>query len=199
MAPARAYGLHLETLSITPAQAHAIAGRSASVRGRPNGGVSMQMLSGFVPTGFRSWLSSALALLILTGCATTRLAEEGEPSRSETLDVGYGTIQRDHRDGSVSTVYADEVRVMHPRTMIDLLARLPGVRVKEKNGYLNVLVRGSGPLYVVDGMIFRGSINSINPSTVESVSVLKNAGETAIYGSQVGHGGVILIKTKGGG
>jgi TonB-dependent SusC/RagA subfamily outer membrane receptor len=48
-------------------------------------------------------------------------------------------------------------------------------------------------------MIFRGSINSIDPNTVESISVLKNAGETAIYGSQVGHGGVILIKTKRGG
>lgn len=114
------------------------------------------------------------------------------------MEVGYGTINRDHLVGTVSTVYGDEGQVARARTMHEMLARLPGVQVKESRGVVYVRVRGASPLYVMDGMIFRGSLSSINPNTVASITVLKNAGETAIYGSRVGHGGVILIRTKGG-
>lgn len=160
----------------------------------------MEMLSGPRPTRSPLWLVSTLPLMVLTGCATTRLAEESQPPKAEAVDVGYGTINQDHLAGSVSTVLGDEDQVTRPRTMIEMLARLPGVQVREsRSGEASVLVRGAGPLYVVDGMIFHGSINGIDPNTIESISVLKNAGETAIYGSQVGHGGVILIRTKGAG
>ena len=157
------------------------------------------MLSESGPTRSRPWLLSTVTLLLLTGCATTQLAEEDRPPKAEALDIGYGEIDEGHMAGSVSTVYGEDTQITRSRTMLEMLARLPGVQVKESRiGGLSVLVRGAGPLYVVDGMIFHGSINSINPNTVESISVLKNAGETAIYGSQVGHGGVILIRTKGG-
>ena len=160
----------------------------------------VEMPSGSGPTRSRSWLLSTVTLLLLTSCATTRLAEEDQPPKAEALDIGYGKIDEGHLVGSVSTVYGEDSRITGPRTMIEMLARLPGVQVKESRiGGLSILVRGAGPLYVVDGMIFHGSINSIDPNTVESISVLKNAGETAIYGSRVGHGGVILIRTKKGG
>ena len=125
------------------------------------------------------------------------MAEEHQPPKAEALDVGYGTINQDHLVGSVATVYADEGQVSRTRTLAEMLARVPGVRVRDsRSGGISVLVRGGGALYVLDGMIFRGSLSSINPSTVESITVLKNAGETAIYGSRAAHGGVILIKTK---
>jgi TonB-dependent SusC/RagA subfamily outer membrane receptor len=56
---------------------------------------------------------------------------------------------------------------------------------------------GEEPLWVIDGMVVTtgGGIDGINPSTIESVTVLKDAGSTAIYGSR-GANGVILIKTK---
>jgi len=160
----------------------------------------MEPHSGSGTTPSRPWLFSTLTLLFLTGCATNRLAEEDQPSKAEALDIGYGTTNQDHLVGSVATVYSDEGQVSRTRTMVEMLARVPGVRVRDlHNGEIRVLVRGAGgPLYVLDGMIFHGSLSSINPSTVESITVLKNAGETAIYGSRAAHGGVILIRTKGG-
>jgi TonB-dependent SusC/RagA subfamily outer membrane receptor len=159
----------------------------------------MRMLSGSFPTHSRPWLLSTLTLLFLTGCATTRLAEGDQPSKVEALDLGYGTINQDHLVGSATTVYGEDSPVEHPRTVVEMLALVPGVRVKESStGEAYALVRGATPLYVLDGMIYHGSLSSINPSTVESITVLKNAGETAMFGSRAAHGGVILIKTKGG-
>ena len=160
----------------------------------------MEIPSGPWPTRSRRRSLGILALVALTGCATAPLADEGETPAAETVDVGYGVLNQDHLVGSIPTVQGDEGRVTRPRTMIEMLARLPGVQVKESRlGGMSVLVRGAGPLYVVDGMIFHGSIDSLDPNTVESISVLKNAGETAILGSQVGHGGVIVIRTRKGG
>ena len=159
----------------------------------------MRMLSGFGPTRSPPWLFSTLILLFLTGCATTRSAEADQPSKAEALDMGYGTVNQDHFVGSATTVYGEDSPVEHPRTVVEMLALVPGVRVKTSStGEAYALVRGATPLYVLDGMIYHGSLNSINPSTVESITVLKNAGETAIYGSRAAHGGVILIRTKGG-
>src|SRR5690606_10714255 len=53
------------------------------------------------------------------------------------------------------------------------------------------------PLYVLDGVIFFGSTNDINPSDIESIEVLKDASAVAIYGTR-GSNGVILITTKRG-
>lgn len=57
---------------------------------------------------------------------------------------------------------------------------------------------GTEPLIILDGMRYSGSLSMINPSDIESVEVLKNPNETAIYGIQ-GANGVIVIKTKKGG
>ncbi|WP_431217586.1 TonB-dependent receptor plug domain-containing protein [Puia sp. P3] len=68
----------------------------------------------------------------------------------------------------------------------------------------SILIRGSrsvkagnGPLIVVDGIPFQGSIDDINQDDVASVEVLKDASSTAIYGSR-GANGVILVTTKRG-
>ncbi|MFG1691781.1 TonB-dependent receptor plug domain-containing protein, partial [Gemmatimonadota bacterium] len=126
----------------------------------------MGMLARSCPNRSRPWVLSTLTLLFLTGCATTRLTEEDQPPRAEALEIGYGTINQDHLVGSVSTVYSDEGEVARTRTIAEMLARVPGVQVREsRSGGVSVLVRGASPLYVLDGMIFRGSLNSINPST----------------------------------
>jgi len=74
-------------------------------------------------------------------------------------------------------------------------------------GGMTVRIRGATsflgseePLFVIDGMVVQsadGALDGINPNTIESITVLKNADETAIYGSR-GANGVILIKTKSG-
>ncbi len=162
--------------------------------------------SGLVPN--HSWILGALALLLLPACATTRLAEEEEPSDRETVDIGYGTVDEDQLVGSVSTVHSDDLPdVVRYRTLAEMLIRVPGVQVTELGGgNLRVRIRGAAsflggqePLYVLDGMVIRSimGISGMDTNTIESITVLKDAGATAIYGSR-GANGVIIIKTKGG-
>lgn len=92
------------------------------------------------------------------------------------------------------------------RTIYDLLRGVPGLEVSTGFGAKSstVTIRGVGslnnqkpPLFVVDNVIYGGDIVNINPQDVESVNVLKDAGSTAVYGSQ-GSSGVIVIVTKKG-
>ena len=163
----------------------------------------MKAFSGSGPVPYHPWLIGALALLFLTACATTRLAEEGKPSDAEAVDIGYGTVDKDHVTGSVSTVHTEDLQVVDSRTLADMLSRVPGVEVISlPGGGIGVRIRGAGsflggaaPLYVVDGMVYSWGLGGINPHDIESITVLKDAGATAIYGSR-GANGVILIKTK---
>ena len=63
---------------------------------------------------------------------------------------------------------------------------------------INSINAGTEPLIILDGMRYNGPLSMINPNDIESVEVLKNPNETAIYGIQ-GANGVIMIKTKKGG
>ena len=155
-------------------------------------------------------LFSVLVLLFLAGCATSRSAEEQEARpEGETVDVGYGTVDKDHLVGSVATVDGEEAQVVQPRTLADMLrGRVAGVQVAElPGGGISVRIRGTRsfhgsnePLYVIDGLVLQvtdGALHGINPHDIESISVLKDASATAVYGSR-GSNGVILIKTKRG-
>ena len=70
----------------------------------------------------------------------------------------------------------------------------------------SLLIRGIGPinagtepLYVVDGMVYNGPINMINPSDIETIKVLKDPAETSIYGMRGGNGVVVITTKKGKG
>ena len=92
------------------------------------------------------------------------------------------------------------------KTIFEMLRDVPGIEVRttnDKNGG-SVIVRGTGslnnqrpPLFVVDGVIYNGSITNINAQDVDGISVLKDAASATAYGAQ-GAGGVILITTKKG-
>ena len=165
----------------------------------------MKAFSGFGPAPFHPWFFGALALLLLPACATNRIAQDGKSSDSETVDIGYGTVDEDHQVGSVTTVQGNTLQTERPKTLAEMLTVVPGVQVVEgMGGVLRVKIRdtnsflgGEDPLVVIDGMVYQGGLNGINPNTIQSITVLKNAGETAIYGSR-GANGVILIKTKRG-
>lgn len=146
----------------------------------------------------RLWRLAVVIPLLVTACATPRPEPEG------TVDIGYGEVEEEHVAGSVETVYPDDEGLDRTRALADMLARVPGVRVSVRGDQLIVRIRGASsflaseePLVVVDGMEYRGSLRGINPFNIDSITVLKNAGETAIYGSR-GANGVILITTKSG-
>lgn len=156
----------------------------------------------------RPWLLGTLAVVFLTGCASARSAERQQPSGNESVEVGYGSVDKEQVVGSVTTVAGEDEKVGRTRTLAEMLSRVPGVRVIERpGGGLSVRIRGTGsfqggqePLYVIDGMVMNvgdTGLGGINPNVIKSITVLKDAGETAIYGSR-GANGVVIIKTKKG-
>lgn len=124
----------------------------------------------------------------------------------EIVVVGYGTTKRSDLTGSVATLSGrklEDIPVANAAQAIT--GRLPGVRVLTTDGSPDaevvIRVRGGGsitqdnsPLFVVDGFIVN-SIRDIPPSDIESISVLKDASATAIYGAQASNG-VVVVTTK---
>lgn len=126
---------------------------------------------------------------------------------SEVMIVGYGTQKKSLVTGAISQIKAQDIRSI-PASRVEqiLTGRIAGVSVRSNSGSpgsaLKVRIRGTGtngnsdPLYIVDGMK-SGDITYLEPSDVESIEVLKDAGSSAIYGSEGGNG-VVLITTKSG-
>ena len=135
--------------------------------------------------------------------------ETDNKSLDEVVVVGYGSQKKINLTGSVSTISGDELTqrpVVNVTTMLEGLA--PGVAVTQGSGEpgnegASVLIRGIGtfsgagndPLVLIDDV--PGNLNDVNPSDIESISVLKDASSSAIYGSR-GANGVILVTTKKG-
>jgi TonB-linked SusC/RagA family outer membrane protein len=122
--------------------------------------------------------------------------------------VGYGTKKRSDLTGAVAQVNMDKVETQQSVSLGDYLrGSIAGLNIQRSasvRGQTNFEIRGqtslsasSAPLIIVDGMIYNGSINDINPSDVESVSVLKDASSAAVYGASAASG-VINITTKQG-
>ena len=127
----------------------------------------------------------------------------------EVVVIGYGTQRKVNMTGSVSSV--DVGKMIDNRSVTNISAGLSGLvsglTVTQGSGGrpghdgATLRVRGQGttnnsdPLVVIDGV--QGNINDINPQDVESISVLKDAASSAIYGSRAANG-VILISTRKG-
>ena len=126
----------------------------------------------------------------------------------ETIVVAYGTATRSSFTGSASMVSSESIESRAVTNVTSALAgTAPGVQIISSSGdpassQATIRIRGIGsmsasnaPLYIVDGMPYDGSISEINPNDVESMSVLKDAAASAIYGAR-GANGVVLITTK---
>src|SRR5690606_38997257 len=127
----------------------------------------------------------------------------------EVVVVGYGVQKKASVTASIATVTTKEL-LQTPQANISnmLVGRLPGLFAMQRSGQpgydeSTIRIRGIGtftgeanPLIMVDG-IERTSFNEIDPNEIESLSILKDASATAIYGVR-GANGVILITTKQG-
>ena len=144
------------------------------------------------------------------------LLEEDTNFLDEVVVIGYGTVKKSDLTGSVSTVKADEVNKGVITTPADLIrGKSAGVVVTAGSGRPGdgamIRIRGGSsinasndPLIVIDGLPVSNDsmggadpLSSINPSDIESFTVLKDASATAIYGSRASNG-VIVITTKKG-
>ncbi|SCD19146.1 SusC family [Proteiniphilum saccharofermentans] len=126
----------------------------------------------------------------------------------EVVIVGYGTMKKQNLTGAVSAVKFDEAMTSRPTLNLSsaLTGLSAGLNISQLSGTpgaenVNIMVRGRGtmndssPLVIIDGV--PGALNDVNPNDVESVSVLKDAASSAIYGSRAANG-VILVTTKRG-
>ena len=129
-------------------------------------------------------------------------------SLDEVVVVAYGTAKRQSITGSVSAVDAKEIENRISTSVTGALeGAAPGVQVNNSYGEPGaspkIHIRGVGtlvkdadqPLYVVDGTVFEGNIAELNPNDIESMSVLKDAASSALYGNRAANG-VVLITTK---
>ncbi|MFO7823494.1 MAG: SusC/RagA family TonB-linked outer membrane protein, partial [Cyclobacterium sp.] len=130
-------------------------------------------------------------------------------SLDEVVVVGYGTVKKSDLTGSVSSIQADKLNTDSQGSVEQIIqGRLPGVQVTQASarpgGNFSIRIRGSNsitagnePLYVIDGLPGANPENSLNPSDIKSIEVLKDASATSIYGAR-GSNGVVLITTKNG-
>ena len=135
--------------------------------------------------------------------------KEDSQSLDEVVVVGYGTQKKVNMTGSVASVDMSKMVDSRPITSLSqgLAGMASGVSVTSGNGGrpgnedATIRVRGQGtlndsnPLVIIDGV--QGDMNDLNPQDVESISVLKDAASSAIYGSRAANG-VILITTRRG-
>jgi TonB-linked SusC/RagA family outer membrane protein len=157
----------------------------------------------------------------------TQLQEDATSLREVIINAGYYTVRDRERTGSIEKITAAEIdRQPVSNVLATMAGRMAGVAVTQESGApggnFQIHIRGinslradgNEPLYIIDGVPFSSEnigfsqtsgsnpsqtspLNSINPSDIQSLEVLKDADATAIYGSR-GANGVVLITTKKG-
>lgn len=133
--------------------------------------------------------------------------EEDVAMMDEMVVVGFGTQRRGDVTGAVSAVSTEDLETRQvPNTALALQGLSPGLSIQDQGGHpgeedVVVRIRGTGtlnnpnPLVLVDGV--EQSLASVDASNIESISVMKDAASSAIYGSRAANG-VILVTTKRG-
>jgi len=142
------------------------------------------------------------------GTIKVTMKEAGQ-QMDEVVVVGYSKVKKESLTGSLQTLDNKKLLDVTTPAVENLLAgKASGVFVStsggQPGGASKVVIRGRGtvngstdPLWVVDGVIVGNSSPPMNPSDIESLTVLKDAASTAVYGSQ-GANGVIVVTTKSG-
>lgn len=144
--------------------------------------------------------------LKLTSGMTVHMAAETS-TLQDLVVTAYGTQTKESLTGSVSVVDSKQIEERPVTTVTQALeGNAPGVQVNGSTGQPgdapSIVIRGVGTVtgsaavcYVVDGVVFNGTIADLNPNDIESISVLKDAASCALYGVR-GSNGVVMITTK---
>jgi len=191
-------------------------GATVLVKGSPSLGAATDINGNFTITGVPESAKHLVVSYIGMKTAEVSIRSnmkiflEPQEALDNVLVVAYGTQKRSAFTGSATQINAEAIE-SHTATSVTsaLAGAAPGVQMNFSNGdpasnSPSIRIRGIGsmyasssPLVVLDGAVYEGSISSINPNDVASVSVLKDASASALYGSR-GANGVILITTKKG-
>jgi TonB-linked SusC/RagA family outer membrane protein len=135
--------------------------------------------------------------------------EEDTKTLEEVVVIGYGAQRREAVTGSVASIGGESMRAVQTTNFTQALqGRIAGVEMTQTSSKpgagMQIRVRGTrsltasnDPLIVLDGIPFAGTVNDIDPGSIKSIDILKDASATAIYGSR-GANGVIMITTNRG-
>lgn len=133
--------------------------------------------------------------------------EEDTESLEEVVVVGYGTQKKESLTGAMANIKGEKLKDITSATVENMLnGKVSGVYVAPGSGRPGstgaIIIRGqtsingaTAPLWVVDGVIVGNSAGDLNPDDIETMTVLKDAASTAIYGSE-GANGVVVVTTK---
>lgn len=189
-----------------------LAGVTVTVKGNPalavstdqNGNFTISAKEGqdllFSAIGYQALEQKIVGTTLKVFLTTTAASLE------EVVVVGFGTQKKENLTGSVASLDLSSVQNrVQPNLASAIQGTTPGITVIARPGSspsINVRGRGnlgsSSPLYVIDGAISDGSVfGNLDPSMIKSVSFLKDAAASAIYGSRAAYG-VILVTTKSG-
>lgn len=167
--------------------------------------ISSQSAQGTLVFTYLGMVTQEIAIRNRT--AVNAVMKEDVASTGEVIVIGYGTVKREHLTGAVAVATDADIKKSTTSNITQaLVGKLPGIVSQQNNGApgadgVTMLVRGyssytgSSPLYIVDGV--ERPIGNIDPNDIESVTVLKDAGSTAVYGIKAANG-VILVTTKKG-
>jgi TonB-linked SusC/RagA family outer membrane protein len=133
------------------------------------------------------------------------LLEDEAKALNEVVVIGYGSVKKKQVTGAVSVVSSKTIEALRPAKIEQALqGTVSGVNVTTVGGApgadISVRIRGiatngeNRPIAIIDG--YQGDISTLNPSDIESLTVLKDA-QAAIYGT-IGANGIILVTTKSG-
>ena len=198
--------------TVSDANGDAIIGATVKVKGAQTGTVT-DMDGRFSISG----VNSGTLVVTFVGYSTQEIAfragetlkvtlKEDAEALDEIVVVGYGTQKKSDLTGAVARADLAAMKTIpNVNMMTAIKGAVPGLTigaVTDAGDSPSISIRGrnsisgtTDPLIVLDGIIYRGNLNDINPSDIESIDVLKDASSAAIYGSQAANG-VILITTK---
>lgn len=132
------------------------------------------------------------------------ILDEDTQKIDEVVVVGYGTMKKSDLTGAVASVKKEDLTKRATSNAAEALqGRIAGVNIQKTGGNAGAGIQmkirgvntmgGNDPLYIIDG--FPGSINSVNPTDIESIEILKDGAASAIYGS-IAANGVVIVTTK---
>ena len=193
-----------------------IVGGSVMQKGSTNGFIT-DLDGGFtmnVPQGATIVISyigyATQEIIVRDGKKLTINLKEDVQKLNEVVVIGYGTKARKSLTGAVDQVGSNVIADRPVGNSLQALQGLaPNLIIQQRNmnpndNNMNLNVRGvstmndNNPLIVIDGLISgTGTLNNLNPNDIENVSILKDAGSAAIYGSRSSNG-VILVTTRQG-
>ena len=195
-----------------------IPGVSIVVEGQTTIGTATDMDGNYTLTGIPedaealefSFVGMEAQVVEIQGRSTINVAmQPAAEELEEIIVVAYGTTKKQSFTGSAESIDSEDLESKNISTLSKGLEGVaPGIQVANSSGQpgadAQIRIRGFGsvnasssPLYVVDGVPYDGNLNSINPSDIANMTVLKDATATSLYGAR-GANGVIMITTKSG-